>query len=430
MYSNLFNQKQAVMYLIGKYYQEIKMIIGNKIIKNLMEGRLIEVTIKKIRKSIDFALAILTRTIYTKFQKIDNKKVMFMTYNNNYICNPKYICDEIIRQKLPLDLVWATTTKQLTSDQYPPELRLVVRGKYEFFREAASAKVWVDNAVCFPWNPIYKKKNQFYLQTWHGSMGLKRIGKEDVKNRRWSWSARLMSKWTNVCISNSTFETEVFRETHWSKTPIEEWGHARNDILFSSDERKKEIKKKVYDFFSIPYEKKIMLYAPTFRNDQRSNPYSMDYEAILSAVEEKFGGEWVLLNRFHFKSKKISQIMDERIYSATEYTDMQELIIAADVGITDYSSWICDFVLTRKPGFIFAPDLNTYNKERGFYYPLDSTPFPIAENNEELQNKIREFDSSTYSKKCEIFLNERGCKENGDAAKKIVELIKVQCGIK
>lgn len=410
-----------------------------KIIKNLIEGRLLEVvfkkitiTAKKIRKTIDYALCVPVRYVYTKTKKVDNKKIVFMTYNNDYICNPKYICDEIIRQKLPVDLVWATTTKKLNSDQYPSEVRCVVRGSYKFFEEVATAKIWIDNAMCFPWNPLPKKKEQFYLQTWHGSMGLKRIGKEDVKNRRWNFSAKLAGKWTDVCISNSTFETEVFRQTHWPETRIQELGHARNDILFLAEDEKERIKRKVYDFFEIPYEKKLVLYAPTFRNNQDKDLYCMDYIKILDALEKKFGGEWVFLNRFHFKSKKVSKIanIDERIFSATEYPDMQELMVAVDIGITDYSSWICDFVLTRKPGFIFAPDLSAYNQERGFYYPLSATPFPVAENNDEMESKISSFDEKRYLEKCEVFLNERGCKEDGNAAKKIVELIKVQCGIK
>ena len=309
-------------------------------------------------------------------------------------------------------------------------MRLVVRNSYEYFKEIASAKVWVDNALCFPWEPVPKKKDQFYLQTWHGSMGLKRIGVNDVKERKWAKAAKLGTKWTDLCISNSTFETGVFRETHWPETEILELGHARNDILFADEEEKAEIRARVCEFFGITEDKKIALYAPTFRNGDNTKYYNMNYNRVLDALEKKFGGDWVLLNRFHFKTK-ITRAggTSRKIFGATEYPDMQELMVAADVGITDYSSWICDFVLTGRPGFIYAPDLSSYNKERGFYYPLESTPFPIAENNNELEARILDFDMDEYSRKKEVFLQERGCKENGDAAKKIVEIIKEKCGI-
>lgn len=408
------------------------MKLGEKILKCMVERKLLKVVFLKIRTWLDMLLSVPARIWLSMRSKVVENKVVFMTYNNDYICNPKYICEEILRQKLPLDLVWVTTKKKaLIPQAYPENVRLVYRGTYEFFKEVVTARVWIDNAVCFTWNPIPKKKNQFYIQTWHGSMGLKRIGKEDVNDKHWSIAAKLAGKWTNICISNSQFETAVFRQTHWHNTPIIEVGHARNDVLFINDIEKEKIAAKVRTFFGIQNGKKIALYAPTFRNGQQSWCNSLDYHRLLDSLAEKFGGEWVLLNRFHFKTQNIApdNKIDDRIFAATKYPDIQELMVAADLGITDYSSWICDFVLTGKPGFIFAPDLSSYNQERGFYYPLSETPFPIAENNDEMEKNIHLFDFQEYTQKCKEFLEKRGCKETGIAASKVVELIKSQCGL-
>ena len=362
--------------------------------------------------------------------KIQDNKVVFMTFNNNYMCNQKYICEELLKQKLPLDIVWVATKEQIVSGQYPENVRLVVRDSYKFFKEVSTAKVWVDNALNFTWKPVWKKKGQFYLQTWHGAMGLKRIGKQDVKNARWNMSATIAGKFTDVCISNSTFETEVFRTTHWPKTEILELGHARNDVFFMSEEERANIRSRVCAFYGIPESAYIALYAPTFRNDDSADPYDLDHMGFINALEEKFGGDWVLLNRYHFKTKAAIEKTDEsKIISATTYPDIQELMLAADVGITDYSSWICDFVLTDKPGFIYAPDLQAYDSERGFYYPLTDTPFPIAETNEQLFDCIRTFDAEAYEQKRKAFLEARGCKEDGHASEKIAEIIKKQCGL-
>lgn len=406
--------------------------------KNLVEGQLLKVTFKtiscffsRLRTVIDWSLVVIPRLILSYSSEIDDKKVIFMTYNDNYMCNQKYICEEILKQELPLDVVWVTNNKQLMSGQYPENVRLVIRGSYDFFKELATAKVWVDNALCFTWNPIPKKKGQFYLQTWHGSLGLKRIGKEDVKNRRWSFAATLAGKWTDLCVSNSTFETEVFRQTHWPKTPIQELGHARNDILFADETQKSEIKERVHQYFDIPEGCHIALYAPTFRNGDNVKYYNLDHARFLDALEKKFGGDWVLLNRYHFKTKaaRKKKTEDDRILSATEYPDIQELMVAADLGVTDYSSWICDFVLTEKPGLIYAPDLAEYDHERGFYYPLSQTPFLIAQNNDELEACVLSFDGKHYERKRKAFLDARGCKEDGHASEKIVEIIKKQCGL-
>ena len=388
--------------------------------------------LRKLRKLFVWGFALPYRILLTYTSKVQNNKIIFLTFNHSYTCNPKYICEEILRQNLPVEIVWVVKPHQLTGDGFPACAKRVVHGKSSYFKELVTAKVWVDNAFGFTWNPIpAKKKNQFYIQTWHGSMGLKRIGKEMVKNKRWHFAAGLNAKWADLCVSNSAFETDVFRQTHWPHNRIEELGHARNDIFFASDEETATIIARIRQHFGIADGKKIALYAPTFRNNDNASCYDLDHSRFLDALEERFGGEWVLLNRYHMKTLKVRDqaTADKRIISATDYPDIQELMVAADVGITDYSSWICDFVLTGRPGFIYAPDLDQYDQERGFYYPLEETPFPIAQSNDELVQKILGFDAALYTEKKGSFLAARGCKENGTAAKQIVEIIKQQCGL-
>ena len=91
--------------------------------------------------------------------------------------------------------------------------------------------------------------------------------------------------------------------------------------------------------------------------------------------------------------------------------------------ITDYSSCLFDFVLTRRPGFIFATDVDEYNQERGFYYPLESTPFPIATNNAELMQNVKHFNDESYQEKITQFLIDRGCMEDGHASERVADLI-------
>jgi CDP-glycerol glycerophosphotransferase len=386
-------------------------------------GNFMTAFLRKLRK----LFAIPAGALLTWMSKVKPNKIIFMTFNHTYSCNPKYICQELLRQKLPVDIVWVVKPDKPIDT--PEGVRQVVYGTFAYLKEVATAKVWVDNAFGFSWNPIpIKKKNQFYIQTWHGSLGLKRIGKENVKNKRWSFAARLNAKWVDLCISNSAFETDVFRQTHWPKNAILELGHARNDVLFAENAA---IAARVRQHFGIQDGTKIALYAPTFRNDDATACYDLDHSRLLDALAQKFGGAWVLLNRYHMKTLKArdAQVSDPRILDATAYPDIQELMVASDVGITDYSSWICDFVLTGRPGFLYAPDLAVYDRERGFYYPLEETPFPIAQSNDELMQNILDFDARLYADKKDQFLAARGCKETGSAAKQIVEVIKQQCGI-
>ena len=110
--------------------------------------------------------------------------------------------------------------------------------------------------------------------------------------------------------------------------------------------------------------------------------------------------------------------------NASSYDDIQELLLATDVLITDYSSCIFDFCLGLKPAFVFAKDIKEYEQERGFYLDIHSMPFPIAQTEEELFYNISNLDENKYKTELEKFLNKRGSFDNGNASKNIVEIIK------
>ena len=102
---------------------------------------------------------------------------------------------------------------------------------------------------------------------------------------------------------------------------------------------------------------------------------------------------------------------------------MQELMAATDIGMTDYSSWAYDFILTGRPLFIYAPDLDYYAGGRGFYYPIETTPFPISRDQNKMIEDIRNFDDNIYRNKVKEFLEDKGCYETGSAASKTADLI-------
>lgn len=114
----------------------------------------------------------------------------------------------------------------------------------------------------------------------------------------------------------------------------------------------------------------------------------------------------------------------DSVIDVTDYPDIQELLAVADVVITDYSSAIFDFMLTEKPGFLLAEDYENYKDMRGLYYPLEETPFPLARSEEELLENIAGFDEDAYKEKVRQFLHRKGTREDGNAAKRVVGLIK------
>lgn len=365
---------------------------------------------------------------------IQKNKIVFCNFNGNgYGCNPKYIAEEIIKQKLPYELVWLVKNVKTETEKniFPKEIRLVGYSTKLGLEELASAKIWIDNQRknYFIKKGLIKKEGQYYIQTWHGSFGIKKLD-ADVKaftgelKQEWVDRSKFDSSMMDYLLTNSEFENQIFRRALWFENEIKQFGHPRNDIFFRNSN---EYKKKVCEYFNIPLDKKILLYVPSFRDDDDISCYQLDYEKVLKALEEKFGGEWICISRLHPRAKKFDKMLIpecDYVVDGTFYPDIQELLVSSDIAITDYSSCIFDFLLTKNPGFIFATDIDKFNTDRGFYYPLEETPFPVAENNEKLIENIKNFDLQKYQEKVNEFLKGKGSIEDGHASERVVELIK------
>lgn len=377
--------------------------------------------VKGLIAAVDRRLAKLAKKLFYRSNKVVGNKLFVMTYDNKFTCNVRYIVEELLSRNVDIDIVWAMNRKGTNRWQFPKEVRTVRRGKFEMFEEQASAKVWIDNALNCVWYDIPKKSNQIYINTWHGSLGIKQLSGDE----NWFKRAGECNGKTDYCITNSVFEEDVFRNTFWKSTPFLKLGHARNDILIDVEKRNKA-REDVLSFYGIDPGKKIALYGPTFRDNNDVSCYKVDYRKLKHSLESRFGGEWVVIVRHHYKNRnRVNRINSNEgwLYDATEYLEMQELLATADVGITDYSSWAFDYMLTGKPVFVFATDIEEYNTDRGFYYPLETTPFPISTNNDELASAIKTFDEEKYQRDAKQFLEDKGCYETGHAAKDIADKI-------
>ncbi len=388
--------------------------------------KLVWTVIYKIVYYPDQLIAVLARRVLARHTPVRDQ-VMFLTFQGDYTCNPKYIAEEMIRGNSDYRLVWDVKTAIPRSD-YPIELQFVRHNSYEFYKELAASKVVIENTNIVERLRAYKKKDQYLLQTWHGSLGIKRLDGDVVMGYSWKRLSKKCQRSVDLLLSNSDFETDVFRTAYWKDVPSVMVGHARNDIFFLNDEEKiAKIRKKVARFLDIDVNRQIFLYAPTHRDDVDESYDSLDYPLIKKALEERFGGKWQIVIRLHNRLKKESMMwlrdLPSYVSNATLYEDMQELLLCTDVGVTDYSSWIFDYVLSRKPGFIVENGLEDFKESRGFYYPIETTPFPIAKDSVELAERIRAFDESKYLADVDRFLAERGCMEDGKASERIVEKI-------
>lgn len=360
----------------------------------------------------------------TKIYGLKDNRILFHTFQNRYTCNPKYIAEELYKKNSDLELYFVIDSEIVDKKEVPNYIKLINRNSAEYSYIIATSKIWVDNGLNMIWDCTQKSKNQVYLNTWHGSLGIKKIN----GNKYWKYIAHSGNKKIDYFITNSMFEENVFKNSFWPNVKFLKYGHARNDLFFNK-QLCLDLRKKICDFYNIDYNSKIFIYAPTFRDDTSDvKAINMDYVKVREALVQKFGGNWVILSRLHWKNasnlntKEVFKNNPE-IIDASSFSDIQELMAAADIGVTDYSSWIFDFILSGKPGFIYAEDINKYINSRGFYYPLSETPFAINESNECLCKNIAEFDYEIYKQKVDKFLNDKGCYENGCASKNISNFI-------
>ncbi len=358
---------------------------------------------------------------------IRKDKVFFENYfGRGYGCNPKYIC-EALRSRGGFRLVWQTFPEYRES--LPSGVGWVKYNSIRSVFEQATSKVWVCNVRRFRY--IRKRKNQIYIQTWHGAIGIKRCeGDAETKiSPRFLKMAKHDSPMIDLMISNSTFCTNVYKRAFWYDGPIAEFGYPRNDFIVRPDLKTLE---KVRRSFSLGEDSRIFLYAPTFRKNSAAwNLAEFDIPRALSALEKRFGGKWICLLRLHpwaAKCFKGKIPLTEKIFDATYYPDIQELLAVADCMATDYSSCIFDFLVSRKPAFMFAPDIDGYVQERGLLFDPFRLPFPCATDNDGFERAVLSFETGPYRGKVDAFFGENGLKDDGFASERSARFIGKVCG--
>lgn len=354
---------------------------------------------------------------------VNKNKIVFCSYFGKGISdNPKYIMEEIINQDLEYDLVWIAKDN-INDNNIGNKVRYVKWHSIRSMYELATAKIWVDNSRKAKY--IKKRKSQYYIQTWHGAIALKQIEKdaEHVLEKYYIESAKNDSRMADVLISNSKFCTNLYRSSFWYEGAILECGSPRNDILINDTEY---FKSKICEYYKLDKNINIAMYAPTFRRNNNRDVYNLDYEKCISALKNKFGGEWALIIRLHPHISEKAKYFKytNNIINGSIYEDMQQLLAATDVLITDYSSSMFDFMITKKPIILYATDIEEYKKDRNFYFNIEELPFKIATNNQEIEKIICKFDNEVYINKLNKFISKLDIYEKGVASYKVVEVIK------
>lgn len=377
---------------------------------------------------------------YYLFNSVDDKLIVFEVFTGRKYCDsPKALYEYMLKNSKYKDykFVWCFINPENYQFLLKNSNTTIVKiGTRDYYKNFAKAKYWFANSL-LPLE-LKKKKKQVFLQTWHGTP-LKRL-RCDIECTNETINKRQDTLFTNnkdtsrfdYFISPSSFATEKFISSFDLKklnkeNIIIEKGYPRNDFLFNySDTNIKNIKKQL----GIKSNKKIILYAPTFRDNQRELGLGYTYELGIDfdKLASFFAQDYIILFRTHYfiaNSFDFSKYKDF-IIDVSLYDDINDLYIISDILLTDYSSVFFDFANLKRPMLFYMYDLDLYkNNLRDFYFDLDVLPGPICEQEDELIESIKNINNywKTYKKKYEKFNQRFNYLDDKNASKRVVQEI-------
>ena len=375
-------------------------------------------------------------TMDDPFGKIDEKLVYFQTFSGRgYSDSPKAIYEYMMHAPEYKDyhFVWSFKEPEKYSflrDERTELVKFRTRADNIALRKA---KYWIANYRML--NHQNPRKGQIYVQCWHGTP-LKRLGYDiqegdNVMNSLPEVREKYRTDATkfSYLLSPSAFASEKFASA-WNlistgqTEKILEVGYPRNDRLVNAtEEERKELRKRL----GIG-EKKAILYAPTWRDNQHTSGegYTYKTEVDFDKLKRELGDEYIILFRAHylvansFDFKKHSGF----IRDVSSYSDINDLYIASDILLTDYSSVFFDYANLKKPIIFYMYDLDYYAGElRGFYLGLDELPGPVVTEEEDLIREIKSCDNWKCNKKYEEFHKRFNPKDDGHASERVLSSI-------
>jgi CDP-glycerol glycerophosphotransferase len=341
-----------------------------------------------------------------------------------YSDSPRAIHEELVRRDAPLEHLWVVRDGQCR----PPETAAVLReGSREYHEALATARFVVTNDH-FP-DGFARRPDQVCVQTWHGTP-LKRLGLDvsDMRRtirrfqRRWD---QQVANWQYV-ISPNRFSTPILQRAYAIEGELLETGYPRVDVLARPD--RDVLAQRLRQRLGLPEGVRTVLYAPTYRDDvvDRRGRFRLDLRLDLDRLREAVGHDSVLLFRKHHYIPDVVPTGDDGfVRDVSSYPDGTELLLAADVLVTDYSSMMVDFANTGRPMLFFTYDLDAYRDQiRGFYLDfVETVPGPLLRTTDEVADALRDLDGvrAAHAGRYDAFRS-RFCElDDGHAAARVVD---------
>ena len=373
-----------------------------------------------------FVIAMTIRPFVTIKKK---QLICWSYYGTQYSCNPRYLTEHILENHIDDFQIYWVLSKMVKTSGIDKRVHIVHPHSLKYILKLYSSEFVITNCRTNQYVDFFKKKrHQKYIMTWHGTTPLKKIEKDagDDLPVKYQKNAIRDSKMCDLMLSNCKYFSDIIRRAFWYNGEILERGIPRNDIYFDINKYSTLIKK-IFKDNHILENTLILLYAPTFRNDNCSSHFKINWNSMACALEEKTKKPVRILLRLHPNSIGVVNVnellADPNVIDMCSYPDMQELLLVSDMLITDYSSTMFEMGLQRKPCILYTPDLTTY--DRDFYFDIHSLPFPLAETEDELRKLIVDFDNDKYQSQLVEF-NDGHLKiyDSGHASEAVCEWMK------
>ena len=346
---------------------------------------------------------------------IRNRIVIYSLKQHGYSCNLKYLTDHLNRYHPgEFEILWVVRGEEDLEALKKRGVPAVTLHSRAHFRFRLQAGIVITNDEFYP--VFFKRPGQIYLNTWHGAINYKKIGYAGLQftNPIQALIYRMNNPCPDLFVSGSRSFTDTTSDSFgFPREIFLEAGLPRNDILCRGDAA---LGARVKAELGIPAEKKVLLYAPTFRKGGFGPGQALDYSRVCKSLSARFGGEWVVLLRQHYFVAERHEDLAGTLIDVSGWEDMQELILSADCQISDYSSCMWDFLLTGNPVFVYAPDLKAYTAEdRSFFIPMDCWPYAIAADMDELDHNIHKFDPAEFAARAAAHRERFGAYDQGRA---------------
>ncbi|SNS79601.1 CDP-glycerol glycerophosphotransferase [Bacillus sp. OK838] len=365
--------------------------------------------------------------IMSRLIPVDRNLILFESgIGKQFADSPKYIYEELVKRDNNYKKVWVYNGNLPIKGK---NTKLVKRLSPEYYYYLAKAGYWINNQN-FP-TYLSKRKETTYIQTWHGTPLKKMLFDiENIQGRDDGYLNRVhgATRTWDYLISPSPYASKAFRSAFKYEGEILETGYPRNDLFYREDASMTA--KSVIEKLKIPAGKKVILYAPTFRDNQTSknNKFIFELKFDLERMKEALGNEYVLLLRMHVvisNNLSIPSEFEDFVINVSNYSDIQELYLISDILITDYSSVMFDFANTARPILYYTYDMEDYRDNiRGFYMDFEKeAPGPFLKTTEEIIETIGDIDeiNKLYKKRYSLFREKYCGIEDGKATQRIVD---------